>query len=104
LNYVSCAPLVAEHRYKTNVIGLQWAYRQSKPKDKADSKAPVVVLVHGLGSSSWSWRCVLLGTAGQPQTIFLAFTACSGSAERFYNMPEAPSTCSQLGIDGRTLE
>ncbi|WIA12811.1 hypothetical protein OEZ85_006441 [Tetradesmus obliquus] len=47
--------------------GVTWAYRKSEPaKDKADPAKPQVLLLHGLGSSSYSYRRTLamLGDAG----------------------------------------
>lgn len=75
------------YRNKTNVNGIQWAYRQSKPSsDKADSKKPVVVLVHGLGSSSWSWRCV-------------GVTSCKITSIASRAMPQCYTQLPQLVMD-----
>lgn len=38
--------------------GVTWAYRQSQPKE-ADASKLKVLLLHGLGSSSYSYRCAL---------------------------------------------
>ena len=46
-------------RQKVNVGNVQWAYRQSEvPEGKMrDPSKPAVLLLHGLGSSSYSFRC-----------------------------------------------
>ncbi|KAL6764006.1 Alpha/Beta hydrolase protein [Haematococcus lacustris] len=52
---------------KANVAGTSWAYRRSEVNpDKASTSKPVVLLVHGLGSSSFSYRNTLglLGADG----------------------------------------
>jgi len=44
--------------YSVDVAGVNWAYRKSEPAEGKTSpdKLPVLLL-HGLGSSSWSYRC-----------------------------------------------
>jgi pimeloyl-ACP methyl ester carboxylesterase len=38
--------------------GVTWAYRKSEAAEaKADPAKPQVLLLHGLGSSSYSYRC-----------------------------------------------
>ncbi|KAF8067235.1 choline monooxygenase [Scenedesmus sp. PABB004] len=53
--------------YSVDVDGVRWAYRRSEPAAaKAGGGKPAVLLLHGLGSSSFCWRRTLamLGEAG----------------------------------------
>jgi pimeloyl-ACP methyl ester carboxylesterase len=43
--------------YSVEVRGVKWAYRKSDPPEaKASADKLPVLLLHGLGSSSWSYR------------------------------------------------
>ncbi len=60
-------------RQSVSVKGIKWAYRRSEvTADKASSDKPVVLLVHGLGSSSFSYRNTLglLGADGYDAIAF----------------------------------
>lgn len=44
--------------YSVDVGRVKWAYRKSDPAEaKASPDKLPVLLLHGLGSSSWSYRC-----------------------------------------------
>jgi hypothetical protein len=44
-------------RFTVDAGGVTWAYRKSEPAEaKADPAKPPVLLLHGLGSSSYSYR------------------------------------------------
>lgn len=55
--FLSSSLHLAYFRFTVDAGGVTWAYRKSEPaKDKADPAKPQVLLLHGLGSSSYSYR------------------------------------------------
>lgn len=54
---VTGVKLLCGCRYTVDAGGVTWAYRKSDPAEgKADPSKPQVLLLHGLGSSSYSYR------------------------------------------------
>lgn len=51
--------------FSVDVGGVKWAYRKSDPAEgKASPDKLPVLLIHGLGSSSWSYRCATAAGSG----------------------------------------
>lgn len=60
----ACGP--CPHRNTLSAGGLTWAYRKSQPENPSADKLDVLLL-HGIASSSYSYRCGSPMPAGQPR-------------------------------------
>lgn len=63
--------------------GLKWAYRKTEGSaDKAGADKLDVLMVHGLGSSSYAWRCGRAARAGVETAMYCvkALASCPGGA------------------------